>query len=266
MSSNQRDDEFRVDIARLLVEGAIDKHVFGRNSAVGATIEDVWGRGGEYVWATAASTLDVVSTDANDTILGTGVRTVRIRGLDENMLEIEETVEMDGQNPVTTVLEFFRVNEACGMTQGTYQTGTTTGGPGGDITIDRTSDSSPECGLFASLGGMAWDANQSLIGRYSIPAGKTGYITRTYINAQALKVIDFVLWQRQDADTVAAPFSTKRSLLEFDGISMPFGQEHNPPIRIPGKTDLWWSVIKEGVGGDARVTASFELILDDIVT
>ncbi len=265
MASNQRDDEFRVDIARLLVDGAIDKHIFGRNSAVGGTIEDVWGRGGQYIWATVASTLDVVSTADEDTINGTGVRTVHLIGLDADMLEIEEHVDMDGQNVVTTELEFFRVNEVCAMTQGTYQTSTTTGGPGGNITIDRTSDSSPECGLFASLGGIAWDSNQSLIGRYSIPAGKTGYITRTYVNAHSLKVIDFVLWHRRDADTVVAPFSVKRSLMEFDGISMPFGQEHNPPIRIPEKTDLWWSVVKEGTGGDARATANFELILDDIV-
>lgn len=265
MASNQRDDDYRVDVARLLVGGATTRHIFGRNPVVGNTMEDVWGRGGEYVWAQAASTLSVVSDSANDTILGTGVRTVHIFGLGSSMEEIDEAVEMNGLTPVVTTQEFLRVNDACSETQGTYQASTTSGGPGGDILIDRTSDGSPECALFAALLGKPWDYNQSMNGRFTVPAGKNAYMTRMYINAQSNRVVDFVLWKRERADVVVAPFGIKRSVAEFDGISTPFGQEHNPPIIIPPKTDLWWSAIQDGGGGDARVTVSFEIILDEII-
>jgi hypothetical protein len=256
--------DLRMDIAKGLVSGVKVVHKFGRNDALGGSVEDVWTRGGLYVWLTAADTLTLVSTDANDTAAGTGVRTVAIEGLAADFTEQSETIALDGLTPVTTSNSYIRMNRAFAATQGTYQTSTTAGGPGGDITIDR-SGGGAEGELLAAVGGISWDYNQTHVARYTVPAGKTACLTRLELNNESDKKVDFVFWQRQGADQITAPFTAKRVVLEFDGVSGPLPQEHNPPIWFPEKTDLWWSA-RLTSGAAAKVSATFELVVTDIPT
>lgn len=262
MSSNSRDDEVRFDISRKLVEGMNDIHVFGRNNISSNDIQDVWCVGGEYIWATVASTLTVVSTDANDTAAGTGVRAVRVQGLDANFLEIAEDIPTNGLAGAVSSLSFIRVNGIRALNQGTYQTSTTTGGPGGDILVTRTVGGAAEGIILATDGGVAWDYGRAELGRFTIPAGRNGYITRIVVSSEAAQASDFILWGRGDADVGLAPFGSKIVLLEFDGIDAPYNQEHNPPVPVPPKTDLWWSV-KKGIANSSAIS-SLEIILDTV--
>lgn len=41
-----------------------------------AVPEDIWSGGGAYPWMTGATSLEIVSSSANDTAAGTGARTV----------------------------------------------------------------------------------------------------------------------------------------------------------------------------------------------
>ncbi len=55
--------------------------------------------------------LGIASTDVNDTILGTGARSVLITGLDANYNPITETVDLDGQTRANTTIQFLRINQ-----------------------------------------------------------------------------------------------------------------------------------------------------------
>lgn len=76
---------------------------FGRNASVKSSgYETIWDGSNLYPWPTAAETLEVASSDNDDTSAGTGARTVEIQGLDSNWDPLTETVTMNGGTDVTT--------------------------------------------------------------------------------------------------------------------------------------------------------------------
>lgn len=161
------------DYCLLVAEGKIPGkkvvHKFGKNPAVGTTgFDTIWNGGGSYTGfdATAAETVTITSSDANDTLLGTGLRTLRIWGLDANFLEQTEDIELDGTNPVTSINEYIRLDSAKGLTAGggTYSTNL------GDITIAQ---SVTVANVFAVI---PIGYGSTMIAAYTIPAGKKGYI------------------------------------------------------------------------------------------
>lgn len=84
---------------------------FGYNADIDAANQEVvWSHSNGWTYLTTASTLDIVSTSANDTLLGTGARTLFVSGINENKLPVTETIELDGLNPVTTQHQYFGIN------------------------------------------------------------------------------------------------------------------------------------------------------------
>lgn len=119
MANKYTDFLFRISMG--LVAGAKTVFKFGYNDDVdsGTVPEDVWTGGGLYPWPTSAAVLSVVSTSTDDTLLGTGARTIKIVGLDENYETLEEEVELNGTTPVLTTSSFFRVHRMYVVTAGT---------------------------------------------------------------------------------------------------------------------------------------------------
>ena len=70
---------------------------------------DLWGCGGNLSYLTVAETLDVVSTDANDTSAGTGARGIVILGVDASFNPISDVVILDGLTPVESNVAFYRI-------------------------------------------------------------------------------------------------------------------------------------------------------------
>lgn len=83
--------------------------VEGEIEALPLTNDDVWLPGGNRTLPVAAAVVSIASGSANDDDGGSGAELVRVTGLDGNLKEISEVVEMDGMNPVVTVQEFLRV-------------------------------------------------------------------------------------------------------------------------------------------------------------
>jgi len=144
---------------------------FGYNGAVTA-LESVWTAGGLYSFPAAASVLTVVSssTDDDGDPVGTGARTVTIEGLDANYEEISVTVTMNGTTAVsTTGYSFLRVNRAFVATVGS------TGSNVGAITIANSTPTTLST-IVATVG-----VSEQCI--YTVPAGKTAYITRYMLSS-----------------------------------------------------------------------------------
>lgn len=104
---------------------------FGKNpNVVPGTAADLWSAGGFYPFPSAASATTISSSSASDSGVsaGSGARTVTIFGLDASYKSVEETVTLDGLNPVTLATPLLRVNRmyvatagATGLNEGLIQ-------------------------------------------------------------------------------------------------------------------------------------------------
>ena len=253
--------DFYYSIAHGLVSESSAYHAFGRNEALTTDIEDVWTRGGVYTWSTAPETLTLVSTSADDTLTGAGVRSVMVFGLAPDFSEQSELVSMNGTVPVTTSKQYIRFHCGQAYAQGTYQTTTTAGGPGGVITINGTVTGKAEGELLPTFGGLAWDYNKTQLSRFTVPANKSACMTRLNLNTEARrdKGASFAIWGRERADIITGSMGTKRLIVAYDGVDGNLSVEHSPPEYFPEKTDIWVSAAM--VAGSGAVTANFELVV-----
>lgn len=148
---------------------------FGYNPDVNGDEETVWEQGGDYPWLDSAVTMFVSSTSVNDTSGGSGANTILIQGLDENYVEIEETVTLNGQTQVTTQLSYLRVYRAFVTLAGS------SGTSGGIIYIGSSGATGgvPNGTVYANLS----IGNQTQIAAYTVPAGHTLYLDEINITA-----------------------------------------------------------------------------------
>ena len=104
-------------------DGYISWNKFGYNADIDAANQEVvWSHSNGWTYLTTASTLDIVSTSANDDLLGTGAQVVHISGINENKEIVSEDIELDGLLPVTTQHQYFGVNRIAVISSGSLHT------------------------------------------------------------------------------------------------------------------------------------------------
>jgi len=161
-------EPYTLQVSKGQVAGATPLYKFARNPDINSTEETIWEQGGNYVFPTSAAVRYVSSSDANDTNGGTGANKVRVFGLDANYALIEEEVELAGQTQVATSLSYLRIYRA-------YVTLAGSGGTAAGTVYVADSGASagvPTGNVYANLG----TSNQTLLGVYTVPAGKTLYL------------------------------------------------------------------------------------------
>mgnify|MGYP000479348130 FL=1 len=178
-----------VSISQGLFQNYSIVNKFGKNPDIdtGTVPEDVWEVGGAYTgWAASAETLQVFSSSAADTSAGTGARTVRITGLDQNYDSLSETVTLNGVTPVVTTGSFLRVHTATVLSAGSG------GVNAGTITVRQ---STTTANVFI---GIIVGVNQSNSSAYTIPAGYTGYMRSLHsaCGTQAAVAVGGGIWTR----------------------------------------------------------------------
>lgn len=157
---------YYLEVAKGNVTGEFLMHKFGRNPDVDtAAPEAIWNGGLAYTGfnAIAAETVEVFSSDANDTIAGTGARTVRLFGLDANFDRITEDIDMDGVTPVDTSLTYIRLDRARVLTAGS-------GGENAGAITARQNVTTANVFMVLPIG-----YNSTMIACYTIPNGFDGY-------------------------------------------------------------------------------------------
>ena len=135
---------------------------FGFNAAITTDEETVWDAGGLYSYLSAATAMSIVSTDANDSLAGSGAQKITLEGLDEDWMPQIVEVEMGGATPATTEETFIRVYRAYVTQAGAGEVNA------GDITIS---------GGGSVRAQLSEGQGQTLMAVYTVPAGYTGYIT-----------------------------------------------------------------------------------------
>ena len=240
-----------IPIANGDVQGYAAIHKFGRNPSIGNVPETIWMHGGKYQYLAvgAASTLYAYSADSEDSASGDGARTVTIQGLDNNFNEIEETVTVNG---AATTLEFLRVYRAFVYTAGSTNTNE------GDVLISTGAGGSGT--VLADIGtigtGSTFGLGQTQLALYTIPAGKSGYLTTWNVGLAPANNKATVLLKSREING-DGPFRTKDIVDLVGGYHT---QNYSIPLRFPEKTDI--EVLAAG-DTSSIISSSFDIILVD---
>lgn len=132
-----RPTEFKYETARGKRQGFTTWNKYGYNSDIDTgAAETVWSVGGLLTRLTAASTLQIVSTSANDiNTSGTGAWSIIIYGVNANFEAVTEVVNLNGTTPVVTTNSYRGINSMAiylagtsGQNAGNINATATTGG------------------------------------------------------------------------------------------------------------------------------------------
>lgn len=248
--------DFLLEVARGNVAGYSIVSKFGNNDDIDTDSdpEDVWGGSGLYTGQPAhsasAETVDIQSTDTDDTAAGSGARTVEIQGLDENWEEQTEVLTLNGTTAVTSTGLWHRVFRAKVLTAGSQ------GENDGTITINHTTTTG---NVFISIPPTI---NQSLLAAYTVPVDKTAILqgmTITLVRANGSNGSGVATLRAREEDGV---YNTKG----YYNISnaLPANPDFKVPIIFEEKTDILIRV-EEVSDSNSLISAFFDLLLIDNV-
>lgn len=117
---------------------------------------------GLYQYLTEAKLIAVASTDVDDAFTGTGCKFVTIEGEDANMNFQSETIQTDGQTPVSSTKEFLRVTRVENKSDQDCQ---------GQLYVGAADDTWVGGEPGTILGHINDGYNQSQMALYTVPKG-----------------------------------------------------------------------------------------------
>ena len=213
-------------------------------------------------YLTSADTLQISSSNALDTLTGTGARQVTIIGLDTNCEEISELVSLLGTTPVSTTASFFRINKILVEEVGS------TGMNQGDIYISDSTETYVNIAgvpdtkvLYAMLASVLFQPqNISFFGSYTVPANKRLWLVKGNYYTDAIQSKTLLLREDYyDVSNLGNRIQYGGGSLKFSGsVSFNFdGAAHFNP-----KTDYNWSA--KSSQSTLVGTIYYEAVLEDI--
>lgn len=249
-----------LSIAMGSIPGAKSVSKFGTNTSVGTAPEYIWEQGNGWFYLPVATTLEVASSSVNDVMTsGSGAWSIVIEGLDANYNEIEETVELNGQTPVLTTLEFLYVNR---VYIGTVLPGLQAAGSDevnqGDIYVadDSTAWTAGVPVTSASIQAkILVEHGQTQQCIYTVPAGYTAYVVSGYVvtSSNQDSVFRVMTWNRTT--------NTRRTAFEGTISNSEFIKNNNPYIRLNSRVTVY--VEAENPTSASAVSAGLDMILVD---
>ena len=232
-----------IPIAAGEVDGYQNVHKFGMvDGNHGTDWTTVWSAADEaettlYPWDTAAGTLSVVSSEDVDADGDIGTHTIIVEGLDTNYNPISESFTLSGETETGEgAVTFHRVNRAYITAGGTNV---------GKIQIKNGT---------VVVAEIAVGMGQTQMCVYTIPAGKTGYLTR--VAASSSKNISTIvaLFQRPFGKIFIRSASSMALYQNNQDISF------DVPIPFTEKTDL---DLRQIGSANNTLAADFNIILVD---
>lgn len=207
---------------------------------------DLWeGPTPTYVFPTTPQQMQIVSTSASDAVGGTGVQQVHIHYLDNTYTYQIATVNLNGLTPVpTTPTNILRINAMHATLVGT------TGQAVGNISLTNLAGTVTYAFITAGYN----TARQAI---FTIPAGKTGYISQWQGAAGSSAGTHFT--QVEIRATTHLGVLYPGVFLHLDEVAGEnFSQEvsYKIPIPIPGTADVKVSAISDAVNANATAVGS----------
>jgi len=240
-----------LEIVKGNVPGHSEVHIQGLDEDVeDAGLEILWEEV-TFVWPTVATVMNVSSSDIDDDDGDTGAWNVTILGLDANYVQVVETVTMDGQNPVSTINKYLRINFLIVQHVGT------SGSNEGIIYIGTGATVAGEPAVIYNE--VVSDKGISTTGTYTVPAGYKAYVHHFTLGTTADKNIEFEMRTR----CVACVFNSWTAAYHSH-----FKKEHvvQPllvPFPIKEKTDIGLYCQTIDKDGPVRVDVIMVLVDDN---
>lgn len=237
-----------------LADGDIDgvSHIekFGMNLDVDSDKETIWDGGGIYTYIETAETLTVTSDSIEDVPSGSGARSVEIQGMNQAGEVVVETVNV-GATTIGAFKRVFRVKVvsvgASGVNEGTIS-----------ITSDDTSTVLAIIGVDGT-GASAAGRGQTFMAQYTIPAGKTGYITQWTVGAGKQNTDAIAMLMTRDPDAVGNGAWNARDIITVSATT--YAKNYNIPIKLNAGDDV--EVRAYSTTNNSLVSSTFCIILID---
>ena len=156
-------EPFDLQVSRSQIMGHALQNIYGYQTAVTTTNIPLWENAAAYVYPVAATSMNLVSTNAADTA------TITISGLDANFKPITEAVVLNGTTAVATINAFIRVNSM------QVSVGSLTN-PAGTITLKDPTNTTTYAQINTGIG-------RTQMSIYTVPAGYTFYLSRVDCNS-----------------------------------------------------------------------------------
>lgn len=214
--------------------------VFGYNAGVTA-FEDMTPTGA-YFWPNASAATTFLSAGVNDTSGGTGARLCFVKGLLGDLTEESEEVVPNGTSGVTLANNYIRINEFTVLEDGTA--GTSSAGSNDDtLVIQHGAGNYLGVVLYSGIGDGHGINGE---GRYSVPSGRTAFLTGIEASHSAGVTGDYYIYSRQNLDATSAPFGPRR--LEMFRRNVQGDGKFIPVVRGPFTegTDIFVSMSPSG--------------------
>ena len=241
--------DLMLEIAKGNVTGHSSINKFGENNDVaGDTYEDIWDGGGNYPYPTTATITHI--SQATDQVGTDGGATIEVQGLDTNWALVVQTADLDGTDTTTEValgtalIRVFRMKVLENII----------------LAADVSAVASGGATTYATI--LAGN-NQTLMALYTVPAGKSAYMTKYYASFTKSAVRDpagvgIRLWAADRANSYE--FQLKHSIgIQVGSTAL----EHSfaPYQKFTEKTDIRINAIPLTNAGN--ISAGFDLILVD---
>jgi len=247
---------YPVAVAAGEVPGAGANHKFGYNKACAAGVDsDIWtGPTALYTgFLPAGLPLRIkAGGDALDDAAGTHARSVVLQGLDDNGLEISQTLATAGASAsADTGLGFRRYNRG-------YVDGVGVFGNSNKAAITIETNTGITVGYIdITTGSVVRGQGQTQMAIWTVPADTLAVVETITAHVEGTKTADIYFWQRPNAFAAAAPFGAAR--IWHIEPALIGGKVHNfkSPPPFDTLTDIWVSAIA-GAGG-AKIAATFDI-------
>lgn len=249
--------DFITEVSKGNVPGHELVHKSAQNPDITNTWECLWENGTAYVWPPTAIRMNVSSDNVADAVSvgewsGGGAWNVTIVGLDTNWAEISETVQLNGQNNVTTTNSYLRINHfyVVEANQSAGLTGTNVGnifiGTGALVGgVPPT-----VYGQIGVSGGIGH--GRALASMYAVPVNHTIFVISLFYSSDEDKEINFALRYRPFGE--AWKFRDYQHVYRTDVVLTP---QH--PIRFEGRTDI--SICALGNVNASSVSGGYDLLV-----
>jgi len=251
--------DFDVEIHKGNIENHSLVHKFGSNDAVGTSYVPLTSSG-TYMTPTALTSLEMVSDDnTNDKAGQSGALTVKVWGINNTngaWTEDSETVVLNGTTAVALTKQYYRIFRMRVMTSGTYGS---TGGASHDSTITlRAAGAGATWSVIGTDGGLGFGTSE--IGVYTVPKGYKAYLIEAHLYVDATKPASILMYKREGADTVSAPFAPMQVLQVFKNVTSSQDAGANAANTIiEGPADIgFMAKLSSGTG---TVGVAFEIML-----
>ena len=222
---------------------------FGRSTAVGTGFAPVAvGNNYQMPVVGSATALRVKAGNAADDAAGAGAQEITLQGLDETGALVEESLATAGASASgNTTATFTRLFRAYVSGAGAYATAAA-GGMAADVVIENAAGGTD----WLTISSADFDRGQSQVACYTIPLGKTGYI-QTFdasVDIKGARPVSLILMQRRNILQTSAPYSTWRTVDEYNGIESEMRRTREVPLGpFPALTDIVWLAKADATSG-----------------